>query len=58
MVGIVVVSHSYKIAEGVCDLALQMAPEYTQMIAAGGLIDGSLGATSFCLMLKTLNEAL
>ena len=34
MVGIVVVSHSYKIAEGVCELALQMAPEYTQMIAA------------------------
>ena len=44
MVGVVVVSHSSKIAEGVCELALQMAPEYKQMIAAGGLIDGSLGA--------------
>ena len=43
MVGIVIVSHSCKIAEGVCDLALQMASDYKRMIPAGGLEDGSLG---------------
>ncbi len=43
MVGIVIVSHSCKIAEGVCDLALQMASDYKKMIPAGGLEDGSLG---------------
>ena len=43
MVGLVIVSHSVKIAEGVCDLALQMASGYKQMIPAGGLEDGSLG---------------
>ncbi len=43
MVGLVIVSHSSKIAEGVCDLALQMASGYRQMIPAGGLKDGSLG---------------
>ncbi len=43
MVGVVVVSHSGRIAEGVCELALQMAPGYGQMIPAGGLEDGTLG---------------
>ena len=50
------VSHSYQIAEGVCDLAVQMAPEYTQMIAAGGLVDGSLGADAM-RVLDALNSA-
>lgn len=39
----VIVSHSSKIAEGVCELALQMASDYEKMIPAGGLEDGSLG---------------
>ena len=43
MVGMVIVSHSSKIAEGVCELALQMASDYEKMIPAGGLEDGSLG---------------
>lgn len=43
MVGIVVVSHSGKVAEGVCELALEMVPEYQKMIPAGGLSDGTLG---------------
>ena len=45
MVGIVIVSHSQKLAEGVIDLAALMAPE-TPMRAAGGVEDGCFG-TSF-----------
>ena len=45
MVGIVVVSHSQKLAEGVVELASLMAPE-TPMKAAGGMDDGGFG-TSF-----------
>lgn len=42
MVGIVVVSHSQKIAEGAVELAKQMAGE-TKIAAAGGMEDGSIG---------------
>lgn len=42
MVGIVVVSHSQKIAEGAVELARQMAPD-AQIAAAGGMEDGSIG---------------
>ena len=42
MVGIVIVSHSQKLAEGVIDLAALMAPE-TPMRAAGGMEDGGFG---------------
>ena len=45
MVGLVIVSHSRKLAEGVCDLAKMMAAE-VPMAAAGGLEDGGFG-TSF-----------
>ena len=45
MVGIVIVSPSQKLAEGVIDLAALMAPE-TPMRAAGGMEDGGFG-TSF-----------
>ncbi|MEJ3403117.1 dihydroxyacetone kinase phosphoryl donor subunit DhaM [Rathayibacter sp. YIM 133350] len=44
-VGLVVVSHSAKIAEGVLELARQMAPN-TPLAAAGGTDDGGIG-TSF-----------
>lgn len=43
MVGIVIVSHSWKIAEGVCDLAREMANGHERIIPAGGLEDGSTG---------------
>ena len=43
MVGIVIVSHSWKIAEGVCDLAREMAQGHEGIIPAGGLDDGSIG---------------
>ncbi len=46
LVGIVVASHSRAVAEGVVELALQMAREQApdvRVIAAGGAADGSLG---------------
>ncbi len=43
LVGIVVASHSAKIAEGVVELAGQMAGPEVRLIAAGGAIDVSLG---------------
>lgn len=43
-VGIVVVSHSIKIAEGACELAAQMAPS-VRLEAAGGTDDGGLGTS-------------
>lgn len=42
MVGIVIVSHSEKIAQGVVELCKQMAPE-VPIAAAGGLPDGGIG---------------
>ncbi len=42
MVGVVVVSHSAKIAEGVVELAAQMAGE-VRMRAAGGTDEGGIG---------------
>ena len=41
-VGIVLVSHSAKLAEGLAELAAQMAPDVT-IVPAGGLADGSIG---------------
>lgn len=49
MVGIVVVSHSAKIAEGICDLAGQMAAPGQQLIAAGGMSDGGIGTDAFLI---------
>lgn len=43
MVGIVIVSHSWKIAEGIKDLAAQVAASSAQIIAAGGMEDGGIG---------------
>lgn len=42
MVGVVVVSHSTKIAEGCRELALQMAGD-VKIEAAGGMADGGIG---------------
>jgi dihydroxyacetone kinase phosphotransfer subunit len=43
MVGIVIVSHSAQIAEGIKTLAGQMAGASQKIIAAGGMVDGSIG---------------
>ena len=42
-VGIVVVSHSRRLAEGVVELARQMAGDAIALEAVGGAADGSLG---------------
>jgi len=55
MVGIVVVSHSARAAEGVKELADQMAGG-CKVIAAGGLEDGSIG-TDAVRIAKAIREA-
>lgn len=54
MVGLVIVSHSSKLAEGVVDLARMMA-RTAPMAAAGGLEDGSFG-TSFEKISNAVDE--
>lgn len=44
MVGIVIVSHSNKLAEGVVEVAKMTAPD-VPIIAAGGMDDGSTGTS-------------
>jgi dihydroxyacetone kinase phosphotransfer subunit len=43
MVGLVIVSHSWKIAEGIKDLTDQVAATHKGIIAAGGMEDKSIG---------------
>lgn len=43
MVGIVVVSHSRKVAEGVREIAAQMAGPSVPLAVAGGTADGGIG---------------
>lgn len=43
MVGIVIVSHSAKVAEGIREMATQMARPGQKIIAAGGMADGAIG---------------
>ena len=50
MVGLVIVSHSWEIAEGVVDLAQQMAGDYQGLRAAGGLEDGEIGTDAVRIM--------
>lgn len=54
MVGIVIVSHSQKLAEGVVELARMMADDIP-IAAAGGLEDGGLG-TSYEKIYNALEE--
>lgn len=54
MVGIVVVSHSQKAAEGIVELAGMMAHD-AKIAAAGGLEDGSLG-TSYEKITNAIDE--
>lgn len=43
MVGLVIVSHSAKVAEGIAEMAAQMARKDQMIIAAGGMADGGIG---------------
>lgn len=54
-VGLVIVSHSTRLAEGVVELAQQMAPD-VRVIAAGGLPDGNIG-TDFEKVSAALSDA-
>ncbi|MFD4419937.1 dihydroxyacetone kinase phosphoryl donor subunit DhaM [Agromyces sp. NPDC058484] len=54
-VGVVFVSHSTRIAEGLVDLARQMAPS-AALVAAGGTDDGRIG-TSFDLVSGAIADA-
>lgn len=56
MVGIVIVSHSSKIAEGVVDLCRQMANPELKLLAAGGTADGGIG-TDATKILAAIQEA-
>jgi PTS hybrid protein len=44
-VGIVLVSHSAKLAQGLRELILQLAPSGLPVAAAGGMADGGLGTS-------------
>ena len=44
-VGLVIVSHSAQLAEGVAELARQMAQHCVRILPAGGALDGSLGTS-------------
>lgn len=43
MVGVLIVSHSKKAAEGIYELAIQMAGKDHRVLAVGGMEDGSIG---------------
>jgi PTS hybrid protein len=43
LVGLVIVSHSSKVADGTLELAAQMAGDEVRIVAAGGLADGAIG---------------
>lgn len=46
MIGLLIVSHSRKIAEGVKELADQMTQERVPIVAAGGTSEGGLGTSA------------
>jgi len=58
MVGIVLVSHSPKIAEGILELIGQMAPDYNQIVACGGTAEGDIGTDPAGIMegIKKVND--
>ena len=43
LVGLVIVSHSAKVADGTLELARQMAGDDVRIVAAGGMSDGAIG---------------
>ena len=53
MVGMVIVSHSAKVAEGIAEMAAQMARPEQSIIAAGGMADGGIGTDAM-----RVNEAI
>ncbi len=56
MIGVVIVSHSAKLAEGVVELAMQVAQDKVRVVAAGGTADGGIG-TDAIRVLQAIEEA-
>lgn len=58
MVGLLIVSHSAKIAEGARELAAQMSGDAVPIVAIGGTSDGGLGtdATRIATAAQQLNS--
>lgn len=56
LVGVVLVSHSPKLAEGLADLVRELGGDQVPVIAAGGMDDGSLG-TSYGRIEQAVNDA-
>lgn len=56
MVGIVIVSHSAKIAAGIKDLVDQMVRDHERFFAVGGTSDGSLGTNPVAIQ-KVIEKA-
>ena len=56
MVGIVIVSHCKNIAEGIKELAEQMAHKQLKIIAAGGMQEGEIGTDAIKIS-KAILEA-
>lgn len=58
MVGLVIVSHSAKVAEGIRDMAVQMAKPGQRIIAAGGAEAGVIGtdAVKICDAIKAADD--
>ncbi|SEO82507.1 dihydroxyacetone kinase, phosphotransfer subunit [Halogranum amylolyticum] len=53
MVGLVVVSHSAKAAEGICEVAAEMGSAEAEIVPAGGDDDGGIGTST-----QRINEAI
>jgi PTS hybrid protein len=56
LVGVVLVSHSAKLAEGLAELVRELGGDQVPVIAAGGMDDGSLG-TSYGRIEQAVREA-
>ncbi len=56
MVGLVIVSHSAKIAEGVREMAEEISTNGVKIATAGGLADGSMGTDAVRIM-EAVKEA-
>ena len=56
MVGLVIVSHSAKIAEGVREMAEEISTNGVNIATAGGLADGSMGTDAVRIM-EAVKEA-
>jgi dihydroxyacetone kinase phosphotransfer subunit len=56
MVGIVIVSHSSKIAEGTADMVRQMVGDSVKLAYAGGDLDGNLG-TDVAKIIAAIDQA-